>query len=108
MILAGLRRFDPEHTFRLFKQSLGWTRPRLRDPQAADRWTWLVISAHTQLRLATPLSADRRKPWEKTAKPGAPLTPTRVRRGFRHTRPHLAHPAHGPKPNHPGPGHPLG
>ncbi|GHE09692.1 hypothetical protein GCM10010339_62940 [Streptomyces alanosinicus] len=45
-----LRRFDLEHTFRLFKQSLGWTRPRLRDPQAVDRWTWLVIAAHTQLR----------------------------------------------------------
>lgn len=25
-----LRRFDIEHTFRLFKQTLGWTRPRLR------------------------------------------------------------------------------
>ncbi|GHE86286.1 hypothetical protein GCM10018785_62520 [Streptomyces longispororuber] len=34
-----LRRFDLEHTFRLLKQSLGWTRPRLRDPKAADRWT---------------------------------------------------------------------
>ncbi|GGW76338.1 hypothetical protein GCM10010350_71470 [Streptomyces galilaeus] len=59
-----LRRFDLEHTFGLFKQSLGWTRPRLRDPRAADRWTWLVIAAHTQLRLAAPLAIDRRKPWE--------------------------------------------
>ena len=38
---AFLRRFDLEHTFRLFKQTLGWTTPRLRDPAAADRWTWL-------------------------------------------------------------------
>lgn len=103
-----LRGFDLEHTFRLFKQSLGWTRPRLRDPQAADRWTWLVISAHTQLRLATPIAADRRKPWEKSTKPGAPLTPTRVRRGFRPIRPCLAHPAQGPKPSRPGPGRPPG
>ena len=36
---AFLRRFDLEHTFRLFKQTLGWTRPRLREPEAADRWT---------------------------------------------------------------------
>ncbi len=34
-----LRRFDIEHTFRMLKQTLGWTRPRLRDPDAADRWT---------------------------------------------------------------------
>ncbi|GHE69281.1 hypothetical protein GCM10018785_42280 [Streptomyces longispororuber] len=82
-----LRRFDLEHTLRLFKQSLGWTRPRVRDPQAADRWTWLVIAAHTQLRLAAPLAVDRRKPWEKTTPPGAALTPTHVRHGFRRIRP---------------------
>ncbi len=34
-----LRRFDLEHTFRFEKQTLGWTRPRLRTPEAADRWT---------------------------------------------------------------------
>jgi hypothetical protein len=47
---AYLRRFDLEHTFRLFKQTLGWTKPRIRDPKTADRWTWLTIVAHTQLR----------------------------------------------------------
>jgi DDE superfamily endonuclease len=103
-----LRRFDLEHTFRLFKQSLGWTRPRLRDPRAADRWTWLVIAAHTQLRLALPLTADQRKPWEKTTRPGTALTPTRVRRGFRNIRPHLGSPARAPKPTRPGPGRPPG
>jgi hypothetical protein len=51
---AFLRRFDIEHTFRLFKQTLGWTKPQLRDPDAADPWTWLIIAAHTQLRLARP------------------------------------------------------
>jgi len=34
---AFLRRFDLEHTFRLFKQVLGWTAPAIRDPSAADR-----------------------------------------------------------------------
>ncbi|GAA3449683.1 hypothetical protein GCM10018962_15160 [Dactylosporangium matsuzakiense] len=71
---AFLRRFDIEHTFRLFKQTLGWTRPKLRNPHAADRWTWLIIAAHTQLRLARPLAADRRRPWEQPAQPER-LTP---------------------------------
>ena len=44
---AFLRRFDIEHMFRFFKQVLGWTRPRLRDPAAADRWTWLIIACLT-------------------------------------------------------------
>jgi len=40
--LVFLRRFDPEHTFRLFKQTLGWTRPRLRSSEAAGRCRGLV------------------------------------------------------------------
>src|SRR6202453_3188685 len=80
--LAFLRRFDIEHTFRFFKQALGWTRPRLRDPAAADRWTWLVIAAYAQLRLARHLAADLRLPWQRPCLPGR-LTPARVRRGFR-------------------------
>lgn len=46
----------------MIKQTLGWTAPKLREPDAADRWTWLVITAHTQLRLARPLAEDLRKP----------------------------------------------
>lgn len=56
-----LRRFDLEHTFRLLKQTLGWTKPRLRSPEAADRWTWLVIAAHTQIRLARPAGSKNRR-----------------------------------------------
>ncbi|WSC15431.1 transposase [Streptomyces brevispora] len=102
-----LRRFDLEHTFRLFKQTLGWTRPRLRTPDAADRWTWIVIAAHTQLRLARRLAEDLRRPWEKPAAPGR-LTPARVRRGFRNLRATTFHPARAPKPGKPGPGRPPG
>jgi hypothetical protein len=29
---AFLRRFDLEHTFRFLKQTLGWTRPKIRTP----------------------------------------------------------------------------
>jgi len=104
---AYLRRFDLEHTFRFLKQALGWTRPVLRAPAAADRWTWLVIVAHTQLRLARHLTADLRRPWEKPALPGR-LTPGRVRRGFRHIHRKLAQPAGAPKPSKPGPGRPPG
>lgn len=34
---AFLRRFDLDHTFRFAKQTLGWTTPKLRTPEAADR-----------------------------------------------------------------------
>ena len=104
---AFLRRFDLEHTFRLLKQTLGWTAPRIRDPRAGDTWTWLVIAAHTQLRLARPLAADLRHPWERPATPGR-LTPARVRRGFRYLRAKAACPAGAPKPGKPGPGRPPG
>ncbi|WP_221761444.1 hypothetical protein [Amycolatopsis balhimycina] len=78
-----LRRFDLEHTFRFLKQTLGWTKPRVRTPGAADRWTWLIIAAHTQLRLARHVTEDLCRPWEKT-------------------------PASAPKPTRPGPGRPSG
>ena len=104
---AFLRRFDLEHTFRLFKQVLGWTAPKIRDPHAADRWTWLIITAHTQLRLARPLAADLRVPWERPAPP-ARLTPARVRRDFKNIRQTMPCPASAPKPGKPGPGRPPG
>jgi len=104
---AFLRRFDIEHTFRFLKQVLGWTAPKIRDPAAADRWTWLIITAHTQLRLARDLTTDLRRPWERPCPPGR-LTPARVRRGFRHLRPKIGLPASAPKPARPGPGRPPG
>lgn len=105
---AYLRRFDLEHTFRLFKQTLGWTRPRVRDPQTAERWTWLTIVAYTQLRLSRDLTTDLRRPWERPATEPGRLTPARVRRGFRHLRAKLPVPASAPKPTRPGPGRPPG
>ena len=102
-----LRRFDIEHTFRLFKQTLGWTTPKIRTPEAADRWTWMVIAAHTQLRLARHLAEDLRRPWERAAPPGR-MTPARVRRGFPSIRGTMPLPASAPKPSRPGPGRPPG
>ncbi|MEV0292578.1 NF041680 family putative transposase [Nocardia sp. NPDC050710] len=102
-----LRRFDIEHTFRMWKQTLGWTCPQLRDPGSADRWTWLILTAYTQLRLSRPLATDLRLPWEKPVAPQR-VTPARVRRGFRHIRTKTGSPASAPKPSRPGPGRPPG
>jgi hypothetical protein len=104
---AFLRRFDIEHTFRFLKQQLGWTRPKLRDPAAADRWTWLVIACYAQLYLARALTADLRLPWQRPCPPGR-LTPARVRRGFRNLHRTLPVLASAPKPSKPGPGRPPG
>jgi hypothetical protein len=105
---AFLRRFDLEHTFRLFKQTPGWTRPRVRNGAQADRWTWLIIAAYTQLRLARHLTNDLRRPWERPPTKPDRLTPARVRRGFRNLRPKTAQPAGAPKPSRPDPGRPPG
>lgn len=104
---AFLRRCDVEHTFRLLKQTLGWTRPKLRDSAAADRWTWLVLAAHAQLRLARTLVRVLRRPWEMPTEPNR-LTPARVRRGLRNLRAKTGTPAGAPKLTRPGPGRPLG
>ena len=48
------------------------TRPLLRDPAAADRWTWLLIACYAQLYLARPLAADTRLPWQRPQAPGQP------------------------------------
>jgi len=104
---AFARRFDLEHTFRFLKQVLGWDAPLLRDPAAADRWTWLIIAAYTQLRLAAALAADLRLPWQRPQPPGT-MTPARVRRGFRAVRETISTPAAPPKPGRPGPGRPKG
>jgi hypothetical protein len=104
---AYLRRFDIEHAFRFKKGTLGWTTPALCTPEQADRWTWLVVGAYTQLRLARGLVSDLRLPWERPCDP-TKLTPCRVRRGFRRLRATLGTPALPPKSRTPGPGRPKG
>lgn len=105
--LAYLRRFDIEHTFRFIKTTLGWTTPSVATPEQADTWTWLTLAAYTQLRLARPLVADHRLPWEHPAEPHK-LSPARVRRGFRALGPTIDTPARPPKPSRAGPGRPTG
>jgi hypothetical protein len=94
---AYIHRFDVEHTFRFAKETLRWTAPRVRQPAQADRWTLLVVLAYTQLRLAQPLVADQRLPWERPLRQ-ARLTPGRVRRQFSQLRALVGTPARPPKP----------
>jgi hypothetical protein len=108
---AYLRRFDLEHMFRFLKSQLGWDKPMLRDPAAADRWTWLIIACYAQLWLARDLTADIRLPWQRPH-PGTagsrPMTPGRVRAGFRVVRQNAGTPASAGKYTRPGPGRPAG
>ncbi len=104
---AYVARFMLEHTFRFVKPVFKWTLPRVRHPEQADRWTWLVVLASTQLRLARPLVADHRLPWEKPLAEGK-LTPSRVRRAFPSLLRHLPVLAHLPKPCGRSPGRPKG
>jgi hypothetical protein len=102
-----VRRFDLEHTFRFLKQSMGWTTPRIRHPEQADRWTWLVVAAYTQLRLARARVADLRLPWERRYDPGR-LTPVRVHRVVSSLLAEIGTPAEPPKPCGRSPGRPKG
>jgi hypothetical protein len=104
---AYVRRFDVEHTFRFLKQTLNWTLPRVRHPEQADRWTWLVVLAYTQLRLARPLAVDQPLPWQRP-QPAGKLTPERVRRGFSTLLLRLPILACTPKPCGRSPGRPKG
>jgi hypothetical protein len=104
---AYVRRFDLEHTVRFCKQTLGWTTPRPRHPEQADRWTWLVLAGYTQLRLARQVAADMRLPWGRP-RPRLRLSPYRVRRGFPQLLVRLDSPAAAPKPSGCPPGRPKG
>jgi len=101
------RRWVVEHTFRFLKQTLGWHTLRVRHPEQADRWTWLVLVAYTQLRLARALVADRRLPWERPESPGR-LIPNRVRRAVPALLLALGSPARVPQPCGRSPGRPQG
>jgi hypothetical protein len=105
--LAYVARYSIEHTFRFFKQTLKWTTPKLRRPEAADRWTWLLILAYVQLRLARDHVADVRLPWQRPLPPER-RTPARVRRGFSSLLAQLGTPVNAPKPWGRSPGRPKG
>jgi hypothetical protein len=79
----------------------------VRHPGQADRWTWLVLAAFAQLRLARAHVADQRLPWERRYEPGR-LTPIRVHRALSALLARLGTPAKAPKPCGRSPGRPKG
>jgi hypothetical protein len=104
---AYVHRFDVEHTLRFCKERLGGDRARVRTPEQMDRWTWVILAAYAQLRLARGLIADRRLPWERP-RPPEQLTPWRVLRGFSDLVLVLGTPARAPQPCGRSPGRPKG
>ena len=104
---AYTRRYDIEHSFRFLKQDLNWVKPRVRLPEQADRWTWLVAAAYTQLRLARGLVAEQHLPWERPLSAGR-LTPGRLQRAFSTLLLTLGTPAAAPNPCGRSPGRPKG
>ena len=108
---AYQRRFDIEHFFRFCKQRLGWTRPAPMLPGTAEVWTWVVLVAYAQLRLARPVVVDARYAWERPVSAGVVpgvLSPGRVRRDFRRVHRLVGTPANPPKFTRAGPGRPVG
>jgi hypothetical protein len=104
---AYLAWFSLDHPLRFFKQTLRWTTPKLRAPAAADRWTWLLILAYVQLRLARDTVVEVRLPWQPSL-PAERPTPACVRLGFSHGLPPLGSPVCAPKPCGRSPGRPTG
>jgi len=102
-----LRRFTVEHAFRFFKQTLGWTTVRPRNPEAADRWSWLIAAACWQLWLARPLVGEVRLPWEHPRADGL-VTPGQVHRHFTGILVRVGTPARAPRKRGKSPGRQLG
>jgi hypothetical protein len=99
---AYLRRFDQEHFHRFAKSYLGLASAHLSSAATTDRWVSLAMGAYAQLRLARHLVDDLRRPWHPRPDPGKPLSPYKVRLGFRRLRARIGTPADSPKPTRPG------
>jgi hypothetical protein len=105
---AYLRRFDQEHFHRFAKVYLGSGAPRLASAAATDRWVMLTLAAYAQLRIASGLPDQLRRPWQARLPPGTTPSPYRTRLGFRRLRARLGCPTQPAKFTRPGPGRPRG
>jgi hypothetical protein len=97
---ADMARVAIAHPWRCFKQTFKGTTPKVRRPEAADRWTWRrrLLLAFVQLRLARDQVADGRLLWQRPLPPAERRTPARVRRGVASLLPTLGRPVHAPQP----------
>ena len=105
---AYLRRFDQEHFHRFTKVHLGLRAAHLGSAAATDRWVHLALAAYAQLRMASTLVDDLRRPWHPKPETGSVLSPYRTRLGFRRLRARLGSPTKAAKFSRPGPGRPKG
>ena len=71
-----------------------------------DLWLWHAGPVPADPDLLW--KAYLRRPWHPRPDPGKPLSPYKVRLGFRRLRARIGTPADSPKPTHPGPGRPKG
>jgi hypothetical protein len=101
------RRFALDHWYRFSKHSLGWTRPQLRTPEQAERWSDLIALLTWELWLARPLVTDCPLPWHKP-QANAHMTPGRVRQSLAALFARMGTPAQAPKPRGKSPGWPKG
>ena len=100
-----LRRFPVEHWYRLAKQRLHWTMPKLKTPQQAERWSTKMPAITWQLWLARESIGDRPLPWQK---PQSRLTPGRTALRMGSVLARLGTPARRTKPRGKSPGWPSG
>jgi len=90
------RRFAGDHWYRFAKQSLLWTRPRLKTPEQAERWSALMPLLTWQLWLARPIVFDKPRPWQKCQTLDR-MTPGRVRQSLPALFAQIGTPACAPK-----------
>lgn len=88
-------RFGHEHGSRFDTHALRWEKPRVRTPQACERWSQVGAMAHNHVVLATPLVRPVVHPWESTHRPASLQ---QVRRGFSTWLKPLGTPARPPTP----------
>jgi DDE superfamily endonuclease len=89
------RRYSQEHGYRFQKQSLLWSKPRVRSPEQFERWSDVVAIVMNHLVLARELGVAQRRPWETMERQA---TPGQVRRAMSPIIAKLGTPAQSPKP----------
>jgi hypothetical protein len=100
-----LRRFAIDHWYRLAKQRLHWTLPKLSSPKQCERWSDLMPLITWELWLARAVVADNPLPWQKSM---TKLTPGRVAQSMGGVLAAIGTPAVPPKPRGKSPGWPQG
>lgn len=89
-----LRRFGVDHWYRLAKQRLHWTLPKLSTPKQCERWSDLMPLITWELWLAREIVPSRPLPWQKCL---TKLTPGRVAQAMPGVLAAIGTPASSPK-----------